>query len=506
MDSEPLGLVRRYVRQLADAEGLAALPDGPLLERFASGDETAFAILMERYASQVLGVCRRLLAAKEDVEDAFQATFLVLARRAKTLDRRGPIGNWLRTVAHHIAVRARADTHRRQTHEKKAAVVPETQEDAGREEVRGVLDEELRQLPDKYRLPLTLCYLQGKTHAQAAAELGWPAGSMSRRLTRARELLRRRLVRRGLVLAWGLPGLAASSARAATWAAATLRGMSMTNVRTVSAMLLALLVLGGGLALGLLTAGPPEKRAAAPAATDRTPERMKDPTKKDAGRPAVPVRARLPEIKVVKILDKTSVVFKTDRQLLDRMHGEGLVDDRHFIDGATGQVKEDPQARPPNELTFKAGEACMLGGGNVQKWLLLRIENGKAVLRYTAHLRSGGKVDEVIAVAPYEDARWDVDGRDSNRVTYTEFDEKGRKKIVKHYKSGRLHGTWTTWYPNGRKETEYHFADDQCHGPWTEWYPNGQKRHEATYRKGRLHGKETFWSAEGNTIGTGEHE
>jgi RNA polymerase sigma factor (sigma-70 family) len=172
--------------------------DRDLLGRFVQHrDETAFALLVERHGPMVLGVCRRLLGNSHDADDAFQATFLVLVRRADALENPELLGNWLYGVAYRIARKLRAQTGRRRQQERQAASVAPTTEpptdDAWRE-LRDTLDAELNRLPEKYRLPLVLCYLQGLTNEEAARRLGWPAGSMSYRLARGRELLRERLL------------------------------------------------------------------------------------------------------------------------------------------------------------------------------------------------------------------------------------------------------------------------------------------------------------------------
>jgi RNA polymerase sigma factor (sigma-70 family) len=190
--------------------------DGDLLQRFvAQRDESAFANLVHRYGSLVLGVCQRVLGDRHQAEDAFQATFLVLIRRAGSLDRRGPLGNWLYAVAYRTATKARMTAARRRARERQAMdSTPQayTVDEQAWNELRPILDEELSQLPGKYRAPLVLCYLEGKTQQEAAQELGWPSGSMSRRMNRARQLLRDRLQKRGVatsvgigVLFWLLP-------------------------------------------------------------------------------------------------------------------------------------------------------------------------------------------------------------------------------------------------------------------------------------------------------------
>jgi RNA polymerase sigma factor (sigma-70 family) len=183
------------------------VPDGQLLERYVkTRDQTAFSALVHRYAALVYGVCRRVLHDSHAADDAFQATFLVLVRRASVLDRRGTLANWLYTVAYRTALKARANAARLRAHERQAADMPAPQhdEEAHWKELRPLLDEELHQLPEKYRAPLVLCYLEGKTHQQAARLLGWPIGSVSRRMARARELLRQRLTHRGVVFSASL--------------------------------------------------------------------------------------------------------------------------------------------------------------------------------------------------------------------------------------------------------------------------------------------------------------
>lgn len=178
--------------------------DGELLQEFAGGkDESAFAALMRRHGPLVLGVCRRVLGDAHDAEDVFQATFLVLVKKAGGLDRRGSLGPWLYTVAYHLALRARTHLARRRAEQREVGDVAaqDPPNDLHWNELRGVLDEEMSRLPEKYRAPVVLCYLEGKTSEQAAEQLGWPKGTVFTRLTRARDLLRQRLTRRGLALA-----------------------------------------------------------------------------------------------------------------------------------------------------------------------------------------------------------------------------------------------------------------------------------------------------------------
>src|SRR5947207_5323955 len=203
-----LATMGQYTSVLSERSDVP-LPDGQLLQRYvATHDQRAFAALVERYGPLVFGVCERVLRHSHDAEDAFQATFLVLARRAATLDGRGSLGNWLYAVAYRTAIKARQSAARRRDRELQvlnmSTVVSSAEEEQEEwSDLRPLLDEELNQLPQKYRAPLVLCYLEGKTQEQAAHELGWPTGSMSRRMNRARDLLQERLARRGLALSTG---------------------------------------------------------------------------------------------------------------------------------------------------------------------------------------------------------------------------------------------------------------------------------------------------------------
>jgi RNA polymerase sigma factor (sigma-70 family) len=183
---------------------LALLTDGQLLFRFAvRGDQASFAVLVQRHGPLVLGVCRRILQHDQDTEDAFQATFVILARKASSISKHNSVASWLYKVAYRIALRARAAKARRRSQEQKTR--PRKAEhdfsDVIQNELRQLLDEEVQRLPEKYRAPILLCYLQGQTNEEAAALLDCPTGTIKIRLLRGREMLRKRLVRRGLSLA-----------------------------------------------------------------------------------------------------------------------------------------------------------------------------------------------------------------------------------------------------------------------------------------------------------------
>jgi RNA polymerase sigma-70 factor (ECF subfamily) len=203
--------VVRYIRKVATHQASESLTDGQLLDAFFTlRDEAAFEALLRRYGPMVLGVCRRVLNNQQDSEDAFQATFLVLVRKAGAIQRRALLGNWLYGVACRTARRARAMNIQRQKKEREARRTVDCEEidHAIPNELLGHLDAELCRLPDKYRVPIVLCELQGKSRKEAARQLGLAEGTLSWRLAWARKLLARRLAKHGTALL--AAGLAAS--------------------------------------------------------------------------------------------------------------------------------------------------------------------------------------------------------------------------------------------------------------------------------------------------------
>jgi RNA polymerase sigma factor (sigma-70 family) len=206
----PNGAMRRQLRTLFNLGVIGELTDGQLLERFATrggeAAELAFAALVERHGPMVLRVCRNTLRDPNDVHDAFQATFLVLVQKARALWVRDSLGPWLHRVAHRVATRARSTAARRRKHERRAAETRPNSASGGNDwdGQMAILHEEIERLPERCRVPVVLCDLQGLTHEQAARHLGWPVGTVKSRLERARELLRGRLSRRGVGLPTGL--------------------------------------------------------------------------------------------------------------------------------------------------------------------------------------------------------------------------------------------------------------------------------------------------------------
>jgi RNA polymerase sigma factor (sigma-70 family) len=210
----------RQVARVFQEGTLTGLSDGQMLERFVeSRDEAAFEVLVGRHGPMVFNVCRQLLRDSHDVEDAFQAVFLVLVRKAGVIRVEGSLGPWLYSVANRVAARARANRQRSATRglpEAAEIATPQSEFTLDRDETAVVIQEELARLPERLRAPLVLCYLQGMTHDLAAGQLGCPVGTVRSRLSRGRAQLLIRMTRRGLTLsAAGLVSALESNARAA---------------------------------------------------------------------------------------------------------------------------------------------------------------------------------------------------------------------------------------------------------------------------------------------------
>jgi RNA polymerase sigma factor (sigma-70 family) len=218
----PNGLTARTAGQVARVfrDGtLAGMSDRQVLERFIEHrDETAFEAILHRHGAMVRNVCRQMLFDPHDVDDAVQSVFLVLVRKAKFIRVDGSLGPWLYAVAGRVAARARASRRKRFAREWQSGEMPETSYSATEDafEIPAVIHDELGRLPERLRAPLVLCYLEGLTHDLAARQLDCPVGTVRSRLARARSLLHRLIMRRGITLsAAALGGMLESSARAA---------------------------------------------------------------------------------------------------------------------------------------------------------------------------------------------------------------------------------------------------------------------------------------------------
>src|SRR5262245_58637640 len=210
MPAKQLQGVIHHLRRTVGAHGLREVPDAELLNRFTAGhDEAAFELLVWRHGKMVYNLCRRVCRDGHEAEDAFQATFLALVRKGGSIIKRASVGGWLYQVAFRVAQNARSRAARRTGRLQPAADLEsvagssDPASDAAWRELRGVIDDELNRLPEKYRLPFVLCHLEGQSNADAARELGCPVGTVESRLARARQRLRTGLCRRGVTLSTG---------------------------------------------------------------------------------------------------------------------------------------------------------------------------------------------------------------------------------------------------------------------------------------------------------------
>jgi RNA polymerase sigma factor (sigma-70 family) len=306
--AQPTTLIR-HLQGLA-ARAAQHRTDRQLLDDFAARrDERAFTTLVERHGPMVLRVCRRVLRHEQDAEDAFQATFLVLARNISSIRRREALASWLHGVAYRTAMKARRSAARRRTHEARLRErTPPAAPSPTWDDVQAVLDEEIRRLPESFRSAFVHCVLDGKTVPAAAAELGVKEGTLSWRLAQARQRLRQRLVRRGiqltallaalsvaegagrgalpaalvpvtvrfgLLVAAGEPAAGVIPTHVAAWAAGVTRAMFLTRARIAVAVLLAvaLVVTGAGvLAHRALAAGEQPSESPKPEVGKQKPE------------------------------------------------------------------------------------------------------------------------------------------------------------------------------------------------------------------------------------------
>jgi RNA polymerase sigma factor (sigma-70 family) len=229
MATSPINGVLQHLRRAIYLRADAGLTDGQLLECFVSRrEEAALEALVRRHGPMVWGVCRRIMANRHDAEDAFQATFLVLVRKAASVIPRELVANWLHGVARQTALKARATIARRRAREGQVVDMPEraVAEKDHWSDLQPLLDQELSRLPDKYRVAVVLCDLEGKSRKEAARQLGLPEGTVASRLARARTMLAKRLAGRGVALSVG--ALATVLSEEAASASVPISGASLT--------------------------------------------------------------------------------------------------------------------------------------------------------------------------------------------------------------------------------------------------------------------------------------
>lgn len=392
--------------------------DDRLLERFlADGDESAFAGLVARHGPMVLGVCRRVLRDGHDVEDAFQATFLILARNARTIRRSERVGPWLHGVARRVAVRARSNAARRLVRER-IGIDAEPSGDASssrdpeRVELREILDEELNGLPERLRAPLVLCYLEGLTHDQAASRLSQPVGTIRSRLSRGRERLRVRLVRRGVraddvvlgsaaALESVSPALLETTVRSALEFAASQTGASaLASAGSIAlakgvldAMMISKLTLTAACALGLvLTAGGLSGYAFQqdPGTEQAEPEAANDAPKDDSNAFSA-MRSRLDKIdRVLADLDRRR---GEENKMILSAH-EQLSELRSQLERAAKSA-EPEAAQPPDRPATAASDENRPRYHDPMQPIVIPSEDGHVVTVFV--ISGGGRLGEGLA-------------------------------------------------------------------------------------------------------------
>jgi RNA polymerase sigma factor (sigma-70 family) len=323
--------VNATIARLTRIPSAPAAGDGLLLDAFLAGDQAAFACLVRRHAALVYATCRRVLHHTQDAEDAFQATFLVLARRAADVWPREALGSWLFGVAHRVALKARAVRSRRTARERPLEEVPCSHPDAPDSDLAQAVHRVVAKLPEVYRAAVVACDLQGLSRKEAAERLGWSEGTLSGRLARARELLAQRFQRLGLALpAGGLAAFALTESVSAAVVQSTIalatgtagagasapvmaltegmvRSMALFKLKTLTAVLFVVCALG----LGAFAATAP---GASPGAGPGDA-----PTQKLApGSPPAPVAAKPAEPLPKARADNPPRKLATDR---DRLQG-----------------------------------------------------------------------------------------------------------------------------------------------------------------------------------------
>jgi RNA polymerase sigma-70 factor (ECF subfamily) len=377
----------------------AGLADAELLEGFVTRrNELFFEALVRRHGPMVLGVCQRILRHRHDAEDAFQATFLVLARRAAAIVPRGLVANWLYGVAQRTAREARRAVARRRAREKQVNDMPHPlteDEDAGRD-LLPLLDRELDRLPAKYRAAVVLCHLEGLTRKEAARQLGLPVGTLSGRLTTALRMLARRLDRQGISLSVGalaaalmpkaatayvpasliastvksLPVLAigqaasagAVSAEVASLAKSVMKSLLLARLKTVTVVLLAAATLGGGTAGFAYRSCPSEP--AEPQLMKQPDERVQAPSQKPAKAPSDKVRLQgewdpiASEVEGTKSrppnpkIEKWRLVFEGDKITVEGIWRLVFEGDKKTVEGMAAVPYTLATDKQPKEMDF----------------------------------------------------------------------------------------------------------------------------------------------------------
>jgi RNA polymerase sigma factor (sigma-70 family) len=443
MTPNPVRPLLSHIRSLAGAPTGPEASDRELLHRFATGgDEAAFEILVRRHGPMVLRLGRRLLPGAADAEDVFQATFLLLARKASSVRWYDSIAQWLYGVAYHLAQKSKRAAARRSAHERRAGVrCPHDPlaELTGRE-LLAILDEEMQRLPDRYREPLVLCYLEGLTRDEAAQRLGCPLGTLKSRLERGKDLLGRALTRRGVGLGAALaaslalagrgsgavpPALVQSALDGVRGAAAvspgvrTLLGSATPSVLVTRLSVVAVLMTVGLAAAGFALAMRQQTPAAAPA---ESPAAASIPRAADTLGDPLPdgVLLRLGSLRFRHRGTLRSLAFSPDGKLLVSGGWDRVL---RLWDPATGcEVRQIDGPKDGVEAIAFSPDGKVLAGAGDSCAYLWDAETGREIRRLQGHkgrvtalaFSPGGKL---LATADEGTIRlWEMPGGPAPRV------------------------------------------------------------------------------------------
>jgi RNA polymerase sigma factor (sigma-70 family) len=405
--------------------------DGALLGAFIQGrDEAAFEALVRRHGAMVLGVCRRVLRNHADAEDAFQATFLILARKAASIRAPSAVSNWLYGVAHTTAVKALAMIRKRRTRELEAGTLPRAQAcEEVWHAVQALLDAELAALPDQQRIPIVLCALEGKTIQEAARQLGWPHGTVASRLARGRARLARRLAKHGLVvsaatlaatLAHGVaaaqvpPALVQCTVQSAGLFAAGQAAAGLVSVRVaaltqgvIQAMFLSQLksCLAGVVVLAVLSAGagslctsisPGAAFASPPAAQDAAqPPRQTKPDNAPVNleQEVARLRAELERTRIelqraqqeIAVLKAQAALVQAEAELVRRRAAEAALRWIGKQNQDNQPLPRPDQPEPPAAVTATSPDGRTVAAGQGTAVTVADAQTGRVLFKATGH-------------------------------------------------------------------------------------------------------------------------
>ena len=369
--------VVQHLRRAVLLRDGAGLTDGQLLDDYLSRrDEAALAALVRRHGPMVWGVCGRVLRNHHDAEDAFQATFLVLVRKAAAVVPREKVANWLYGVAHQTALKASATTAKRRARERQVTEMPEPAgtEQALWHDLQPLLDQELSRLPDKYRIAIVRCDLEGKTRKEAARQLGVPEGTLAARLARGRVRLAKRLVRHGLgmsgatlavvlaqnIASAGVPTSVESStvnaaslfaagkvataglipAKVVALAEGVIKAMFLTKLKIIAAVLFATGVLG--IAVGALAGSGPTRAAVQGADESKADEKPKaDKDNLQGSWAVISLEERGKEVPEEEVKERNAEMVFSGEKVTLPIKGESKV----------AEYKLDP-SKKPKEIDF----------------------------------------------------------------------------------------------------------------------------------------------------------